>query len=260
MFFIQLRGPVIRSYVRKILECSHAIIVDHTFMKRKVLSYIKDEEKVFCVPIGVDASLFYRDEGKRQRMRSNLGLKDDELLVICTRWHRTVYGIENIIRAIPLITSKIKNARFLFVGSGPLLSHHQRLTKALGVSAYVTFIPTVPNDIMPEFFSAADLYVSASYSDGPSVSMLESMACELPVVVTDLPAIREWAIQGVLVKRSDPELIANAIIDTLTLSLDEREEIGRRNRSIITERIEMRKTITPLVEVYKYAISKASIT
>ena len=49
---------------------------------------------------------------------------------------------------------------------------------------------------MPAYLNAADIYVSTSLSDGTSLSLLEAMACSLPVVVTDIPANKEWITDG----------------------------------------------------------------
>jgi glycosyltransferase involved in cell wall biosynthesis len=49
---------------------------------------------------------------------------------------------------------------------------------------------------LPAHYAAADLYVSASRSDGSSVSLLEAMACGRPALVSDIPGNREWVEPG----------------------------------------------------------------
>ena len=44
----------------------------------------------------------------------------------------------------------------------------------------------------PGFYRSADLYLSASHSDGSSVSLMEALACGRPVLVSDIPGNREW--------------------------------------------------------------------
>ena len=45
-------------------------------------------------------------------------------------------------------------------------------------------------------YRAADLYLSASHSDGSSVSLMEALGCGLPVLVSDIPGNREWVTDG----------------------------------------------------------------
>ena len=73
--------------------------------------------------------------------------------------------------------------------------------------------------------------VSVPVSDATSVSVLESMACGLPVVATDLPANRQWleAGDGALVPAGDPQALA-AAIQAWCEDEDRARGIGERNR------------------------------
>ena len=52
----------------------------------------------------------------------------------------------------------------------------------------------ISQERLPDYFRAADLYVSCSLSDGSSVSLFEAMATGLPVVVTEAPGNHEWVL------------------------------------------------------------------
>jgi glycosyltransferase involved in cell wall biosynthesis len=248
-----LLNPLMRSLVIKTLSYSNAVIVPAEHVKRKVLSYKVDNNKVFCIPVGVDTSKFYHNEENRRRIRSSMRIDDDTILIICTRWHAPIYGIENIIRAIPKLTHK--RIIFLFVGTGPLLNYHKTLAKDLGLLPKITFMKSLPNNELPKYLSAADVYISSSYSDGASISLLEAMACELPVIVTDISGNREWVSDGqhgLLIKKSDPSLVAERIRDMILLK-SEWKRIGLRNRGIIENRGNINKLSLGLLNVYRFA-------
>ena len=62
----------------------------------------------------------------------------------------------------------------------------------LGIENQVDFISPVRNSEMGLLLNSTDVYVSASLSDGTSVSLIEAMACGKPCIVTDLEANLEW--------------------------------------------------------------------
>lgn len=260
MIKYDLFNPIIRLQIKKTLEYANAIIVDSEYVKNKALRLIKDDDKMFLVPVGVDTSLFKRNEETRRRIRMNLGVADDEVLIICNRWHTPIYGVENLIRAIPQVTANVKKIKFLLLEGGSLSNYYRKLIEALEVSSHVLFLSgPIPNNEMSNYLVASDLYMSPSLSDGTSVSLLEAMACELPVIVIDLPAIREWVSteqNGLLVKRSQPSLIAKGIIGMISRR-SEWKRIGQRNRSVIKKRADMNTLVPKLTEIYNYAIGKS---
>jgi glycosyltransferase involved in cell wall biosynthesis len=50
---------------------------------------------------------------------------------------------------------------------------------------------------LPDYYHASDLYISASYSDGSSVSLMEALASGLPVLVSDIPGNKEWIKENI---------------------------------------------------------------
>jgi glycosyltransferase involved in cell wall biosynthesis len=63
-------------------------------------------------------------------------------------------------------------------------------------SGHVRFVGAVSHDKVVDYLSAADIYVSTSFSDGTSASLLEAMACSLAPVVTEIDGNKEWVKDG----------------------------------------------------------------
>lgn len=113
---------------------------------------------------------------------------------------------------------------------------------------------------MPAYLNASDLYVSSSLSDGTSLSLLEAMACGLPVVVTDVPAILEWVADGengLVVPRQSIEELAEAIVHLLE-NEDLAIEMGNKNLVIAKERADWNKNFQKLVQIYEKLLTKGS--
>jgi glycosyltransferase involved in cell wall biosynthesis len=81
------------------------------------------------------------------------------------------------------------------LGGGPLAGRIHSIVQNAGLIDRVHFPGQVNQAELPEYYRAADLYVSTSHSDGTSISMLEALASGLPVLVTDIPGNQEWVAE-----------------------------------------------------------------
>jgi len=159
-----------------------------------------------------------RQEKERQEFRRKLAWSEDDPIIVSTRWHEPIYDVESLILAIPRVIQETRNARFLILGSGNLTGELKRQVHSLRVEDNVRFLGRIPQSEMARYLTMSNIYVSTSLSDGTSASLLEAMACQLAVVVTDIPANREWlenGKSGVLVPRRDPESLAKSIVELL---------------------------------------------
>jgi hypothetical protein len=112
---------------------------------------------------------------------------------------------------------------------------------------------------MPRFYWHCDAYISASPSDGSSVSLLEAMACGLPVIVADAPGNREWVTQGVngwLCEIGNAQSFADAIVECARMTPAERREMGERNRAVVEARADWHKNFGRVVEAYHELAAK----
>ena len=77
----------------------------------------------------------------------------------------------------------------------------------------IKLVGRVPNAGLPVYLNASDVYISTSLSDGTSLSLLEAMACGLGLVVSDVPAIKEWVGpgNGIMIPRKDSDAVASAL-------------------------------------------------
>lgn len=170
---------------------------------------------------------------------------------------KPLYGHAYFIEALPHIIAAEPLTRVIFVGSGELEPSFRRRLVELGLEEYVYFAGFVNGPAMAEYLNAADVYISASLSDGTSCSLLEAMACHLPVVVTDLPANREWVkdgVNGYLVPTENPAAVAERIIELLG-NEPLQAEMGARNLEIAQERADWERNFTTLEEIYRELVN-----
>ncbi len=208
-------------------------------------------DKVSVFPWGVDLSLFRPLEGP-SRVRQQLGWEENEILIM-TRAFRPIYGIEYFIEALPMVIAQRPKARVILVGSGPLEGSYRKRIEELGLERYVHFAGWVDERGMAVYLNAADIYVTTSLSDGTSCSLLEAMACGLPVVVTDAPAYFEWVedgINGYIVPRGDSAVLSERLLELLG-DKDLGRTMGKHNLQIAQERADWDKNFDKLEGLYR---------
>lgn len=171
-----------------------------------------------------------------------------------------VYGTQYFIEALPQIVSQEPTTRVILIGSGSLEHRLRSLVADKCLDSYVTFVGSVPNEEMPAYLNAADVYVSTSLSDGTSSSLLEAMACSLPVVVTEIAANKEWVIDGhngLFVHLRNSNEIATKVM-TLLKDSNLRNLMGSNNLAIARDKADWEKNVDKLEAIYKLLVYKTN--
>src|SRR6185437_11049773 len=112
-------------------------------------------------------------------------------VVASPRLHKELYNLDVLMDAVPLVRGEVPHAAFLFMADGAGTEALKAQAARLGVADSVRFARFDEGDL-PAAFAGCDVSVSIPSSDsGRPSSLLEAMASSLPVVVSDLPGIRE---------------------------------------------------------------------
>lgn len=208
-------------------------------------------ERIITFPWGVDLNQFH-PAPSQLRLRDKLGWKDNKI-VITTRSLEPIYGVEVFLEAAKEVIEKAPGTRILMLGDGSLRPKVQTFIAEHNLEQAIHLAGRVPHNLLPYYFNEADLYVSSSYSDGTSVSLLEAMACKLPVVVTDLPSNREWVapeVNGWLVPPGDAQALSSAILETLKQEGRART-MAETNMSAARQKADWNRNFAILLEVYE---------
>jgi glycosyltransferase involved in cell wall biosynthesis len=174
------------------------------------------------VPNAVDTDRFSPDD--RAAARSALGLGEGPLVVCAARLAVGQKGQDLLLKAWPTVVAVLPAARLVLVGEGP-----DRAWLQAGAPDSVVFVGN-QEDVAP-WYRAADVVVQPSRYETLSLSVLEALACERPVVATDAVGMREAVGEGgVVVPREDAAGLAAAIVARLQDPLRAQAE-GRAGRA-----------------------------
>lgn len=240
-----------RWATRYVLKRSAVMVGDCDTIRKLAISFGMPDERIITFPWGIDLRHFSPGESMSFSMGGS-----DVFTLLSTRGWEPIYGVDVIARAFVLAARQRPELRLMMLGNGSLAAElHQIFIKG-GVEEQVHFAGQVSQKGLPRIYRSADLYLSASHSDGTSISLLEAMACGLPVLVSDIPGNKEWVTagnNGWLFADGDVHSLAESIL----LAVDEREripELGDNARRIAEERANWDENFLGLLKAYEMAL------
>ena len=138
--------------------------------------------------------------------------------ILVARHLESLYDNASAVRAFALVRQRYPAARLVLAGGGPQRAALARLARSLGVLDAVRFAGPVDNAAMPALFQASDIVLNPSLADNMPISVLEALACGVPVVSTNvggIPALLQDGVTALLVPPGDPAAMAHAIVALL---------------------------------------------
>jgi glycosyltransferase involved in cell wall biosynthesis len=138
--------------------------------------------------------------------------------VVVARNLEHLYGNDLAIRALAQLRGRFPQARLTVAGTGPELGALQRLASDLGIADAVHFPGRLEVPGMVALYQSADVMVNPSRADNTPNSILEALACGVPVVSTSVggvPFLVEHGRTAWLVKPDEPDLLADGIAQVL---------------------------------------------
>jgi phosphatidylinositol alpha-1,6-mannosyltransferase len=220
------------------------------------------DPRVTVVPNGIDPAQFPpAPPGTRERRREDLGVTDDEFLLLIPSRVDPRKGQENMLRAL--------------IEAGPALEKHAyRLLLlawptpptdyATGLRGFIAehrlddrviTHPPVPHEAMPGFFAAADGVVLPS-QEYFSIVMLEAMLLECPLIASIHGGSRDViddGVNGFLVDHNAIDQLAEATLRMVTLDDAARRKMGREARQTILRGYTWAQIAHRLLDIYRGA-------
>lgn len=151
--------------------------------------------RISVIPLGCDTSRFYRDSNWRRALRESWGIKDDEVVFCYAGKIIQEKGLHILVKAALELLKTNENIKILFVG-GRDTEYFKLLMQEIAKSKFndkFIFIPAVPNNELYKYYSTADIGI---WPKQCSLTMLEAMACGLPVIISNNSGALERIDEG----------------------------------------------------------------
>lgn len=211
-------------WVKPSLDCTTEIIVPSGFLQAV---FNKRGYTTHIVPNIIDLSRFSPKEDS-----DHSSLQKDVTNILAARNLEPIYGNATVLRAFKLVKEKVPAVHLIIAGSGFEEKFLKKLTKDLAIENSVTFTGRIDNKDMPALYQSADIMVNGSLVDNMPISILEALACGIPIVSTDvggIPQLVEHEKTALLVGAKDHAVMADAL---LTLINDEPKRIKIRENGL----------------------------
>jgi glycosyltransferase involved in cell wall biosynthesis len=150
--------------------------------------------KIHRIPNSVDTSRFVPAESaQKSELRKKLNLPQDAIIAIYTGRLVSYKGLPLLLKVWNEIRRKHKNILLILAGTGGLDIHNcedklRDYVKSSGLAQHVLFTGAIQN--VSEYLQAADIFTFPTTNDAFPSSLIEAMACGLPVVTTPVGAIK----------------------------------------------------------------------
>lgn len=184
-----IQSPTTSFFIKLILKHTQAVVCQDKTFYSALLQLGVAEEKIICIPNGLDNQLFR--PCPRQEARKKLGLNKDVKYILAVGRLSKSKGHANLILAFKQLLSNHNNLHLIIVGEGEEKQTLQDLILNEGVADKTTLVGFQEHASIPFWLNAADVFVLPSHLEGTPNILLEAMACGLPVIATNVGGVAE---------------------------------------------------------------------
>jgi glycosyltransferase involved in cell wall biosynthesis len=230
------------------------ITVSEAVREQAIMKGNISPKKITTILNGVDLEE-YSTHIESDHIRKELGLEGKRIIVAVGRLVPQK-GHVYLIRAARLLIKDFPNLVFLIIGDGPLLDTLESEIRENELEGVVRLLGN-RSDI-PEILSCSEIYVMPSIYEGLSISLLETMASEKPIVTTNVNGIQgviDDGYNGLLVSPRKEADLARA----LSLLLKDRNlaaELARMARKKVEEEYDIRLHVRRIENMYLDLLKK----
>lgn len=237
---------------------THRILVvsqqqfDEISSKFKVAS----ADKLRVVPLGLDLTRFLNAEMHRSKLKRELNLYVNTLLVGIVGRLVPVKNHRLFLQMAQQVVQRRNDVHFAIVGDGELADELKELANELSINGKVSFLGWRKD--LDVIYADLDLCVLTSYDEGTPVSLIEALASATPVVSTavgGVPDVVEHLKTGLVVPSNDVQALTSAVMQLLA-DKERRIAYGCAGRAAMKEKYGIERLICDIEQLYEELLQR----
>ncbi len=211
-------------------------------------------EKVVAVGQGIDTEKFSPRGGSREARKS-----DEPFKILFLGRISPVKDLETLVSAVNLLRSRGLALHLDVVGEptekdAAYCADIMRKVAEANLEKSISFLGRAPNRETPGIYAAHDVFVNLTATGSFDKSILEAMACEVPVVVSNRAYERilpEDLRSRFMFREKSAADLAEKLEAVMKMASEERAEIGRRLREIVVREHNIKNLCDRLVKIFE---------
>ncbi|AMV30824.1 Putative glycosyltransferase EpsF [Pirellula sp. SH-Sr6A] len=210
------------------------------------------KSKVFVIPNGVDTRRFAPSTNAYQDVRTELGIPSDAKLIGIVAALRPEKNHGLFLQLAKRLQEKNLKTHFVIIGDGPERASLRVQRATMGLQHCVHFLGSRSDT--PRLLAAMDLFVLTSHNEASPVSILEALACEVPVVASRVGSIPDTVLDGWNGYTATPGSVSDfeKRVQSILDRADESKEFGRNGRQFV----ESHASLQNMVDCYTDLIGR----
>lgn len=248
------------NFTKKVLsEADQIISVSHS-LKKAADSFLKPKREIQVIYNGCDTDLFQFNGQDRFETRKKLGIPvNAKVMIFVGRFLKSkgVYELANSFIGLGIKNPKL---HLIYIGSG---LDYEKLTGdyfSAPLKKRVHLTGEIPHSQICKWLSCADLFVLPSYYEGLPNSILEAMACKLPIIATrtgGIPEAVEEGNTGMLIdlERDNLDRAISCLLKNESLA----RQMGENGRKRVEGEFSWRRNAEKTIGVYQQLHGKTHL-
>lgn len=219
-------------------------------VKKSLIMSGVNSKKIDIIPSGIDFSP-HKEASSSDYLRKELSLSSKDYLVGIVAHLSDHKGHKYLIEAARLLREQAPSIKIIIVGEGPLRMELTRQVSSSHLENVVFFLGF--REDIPRILNSLDLFVLSSFKEGMGSSLLDAMACRLPVVATKVGGIPEVVAHretGLLVSPKNSRALARAVL-SLYADKDFAAQLGQRGYEAVHEKFSAQAMAEEIIRVYE---------
>lgn len=227
----------------------HLVTVSKTMAKEVLATPGISASRVTAIPNAIPVEHFFQPQA-RESFRQKLGLSPDMIVLGYTGRIAKVKRLDILLKAFSEAKSTYPNIRLLLAGDGALRPELEAQARQLGVENEVQWLGFTSD--IPGFLAALDIYLQTSVNEGLSLSILEAMAAEKPVIATRVGSADEIIRDGQTGILISPGSIRAASQSLLALLDDpeRRNQLAKNAREYVSAEYAIQHMVNGYEKIY----------